>query len=161
MPSARVVVADAGPLIGLARIDALTLPPVLFAETLVTETVLAECVARPDRPEGARILAALDNGLLTRCADPEASADLGLGPGEASSIALALERGAGLLADDQAARRLASRLGISVIGLLGVLVLGKRAGELTAIRPAVERLVDSGYFLSTSLIDQVLGQVGE
>ena len=53
--------ADAGPLIGLARIDGLDLTPVLFAETLVTETVLAECLARPDRPEGARIPATVDN----------------------------------------------------------------------------------------------------
>ena len=89
-------------------------------------------LARRDRPEGARILAAVDSGVPARCANPEASAGLGLGPGEASSIALALERGAGLLADDQAARRVASRLGISVIGLLGVLVPGERAAHQTA-----------------------------
>ncbi len=45
--SARIVVADAGPLIALGRLDALHLLPKLFAEIQVTATVLDECLARP------------------------------------------------------------------------------------------------------------------
>ena len=43
----QIVVADAGPLIALGRIDALQLLPRLFARVEVTETVVAECLARP------------------------------------------------------------------------------------------------------------------
>ena len=42
MTSVRIVVADAGPLIALGRLDALHLLPALFAEVQVTTKVLAE-----------------------------------------------------------------------------------------------------------------------
>jgi predicted nucleic acid-binding protein len=70
MPSVRVVVADTGPLIALARVGGLRVLPELFAQTLVTEAVLVEYLARPDRPEGVEIAAALDAGWLTRHPDP-------------------------------------------------------------------------------------------
>jgi predicted nucleic acid-binding protein len=135
--------------------------PGLFAEVLVSEAVLAECLARPDRPEGPRIFAALSTSALTRCANPSASTDWGLGPEEAASIGLAIERGAGLLADDRAARRVASALEIPLIGVLGVLVLAKRAGAIPAIHPVIRTLIDSGYFLANPLVEQVLRQAGE
>ncbi len=50
-----VVVADAGPLIGLSRVVSLSVLPAVFARTLITRTVLEECLARPDRPEGVLI----------------------------------------------------------------------------------------------------------
>lgn len=148
-------------MIGLARIGGLNLLPDLFAEVLVTETVLAECRARPDRPEGVQIEAALADGALARCAEPYAPTDWGLGAGETGSIALALARGAGLLVDDRSARRVATALGIPVIGLLGVLVLAKRSGAVPLIRPAIEKLIESGYFLGGGLVEQVMRQAGE
>ncbi len=42
----RIVIADAGPLIALGRLNALHLLPALFAEIQATDMVLAECAAR-------------------------------------------------------------------------------------------------------------------
>ena len=84
MPSVKVVVADTGPLLALARINGLDWLPALFGEVLVPAAVLAECLARPDRPEGAPIRAAVDAQWLTAVPDPPADANWGLGAGEST-----------------------------------------------------------------------------
>ncbi len=160
-PSVREIVADTGPLIALSRIGKLSILPRLFAGTFTTETGLAECLARPDRPEGAAITAALGAGQLILEADVANDQDWSLDAGEATVINAALARHAGILMDDRAGRRVAGILGIPVIGVLGVLVLAKRRGLLPAIRPQVEQLVVSGYYLADQTIDDALRLAGE
>ena len=157
----EVVVADAGPLIALARLDALPWLPLLFSHAWVTETVLAECLAGIDAVECGRIRAAVDRGQLEVRTPPPSDLGWTVDAGEASAIAAALELGAGVLMDDRAGRRLATRLGLPVIGVLGVLVLAKRAGLVAEIRPLVITLVNSGYFLSSGVIEQALRLAGE
>jgi predicted nucleic acid-binding protein len=158
---AEVVVADAGPLIALARIGALLTLRAVFSRTLVTSTVFNECVARPDRPDGALIQSAVDSGRLELVPAPVPAPDWGLDAGEASAIQVARDLGAGLLMDDRAGRRVAVGLGIPVIGVLGVLILAKRAGAIPQIRPLVEGLIKSGYYLSGTVIDDALRLAGE
>jgi predicted nucleic acid-binding protein len=160
-PSIDIVVADAGPLIALARLEMLPLLPALFSRAWVTETVLAECLAGTDRSEGAVIRAAVVAGHLTVRPVSAALPAWSIDAGEASAIAAALELGAGVVMDDRAGRRLASRLGVPVIGALGVLVLAKRAGLIAEIRPLAESLVDSGYYLAGSVIENALRLAGE
>lgn len=155
-PSVEVIVADAGPLIALARIDSLSVLPALFTQAVVTETVLAECQARPNRPEGAIIAAALNAGWLTLESDTVKDSVWGLDAGEAMTISAALTRRAGVLMDDRAGRQVAHRLGIPVIGVLGVLVLAKRKGLLPTIRQPIQHLVASGYYLAGRVIDDAL-----
>ena len=126
-PSAhKVVVSDSGPLIALGRLDLLALLPALFAQVQVPHEVLIECLARPANPDAVRIQAAVAQGWLIPCtATPIAQPGLDLG--ERAAIARALEIGAGLLADDLAARQHAAALRLVVIGTLGVLMLAKRA----------------------------------
>lgn len=152
----EIVVADAGPLIALARLDLLTLPGQLFSRALLTPTVLAECLVKPDSGEGNLIQAALAAGHLQLTEAPQAAPDWSVDPGEASSIALATSQGYGLLIDDKAGRRLARHLGCSVLGTAGLLALAKRKGHLTTVRPLLSRLTESGYFLGDDVIDSVL-----
>ena len=155
-PSAhKVVVSDSGPLIALGRLDLLALLPALFAQVQVPQEVLIECLARPANADAVRIQAAVAQGWLTPCtATPIAQP--GLDPGERAAIARALEIGAGLLADDLAARQHAAALGLRVIGTLGVLVLAKRAGRLAAVKPLIERLRASGQRLSHAAVADAL-----
>lgn len=157
----EAVVADAGPLIALARIQGLPLLRAVFARTLVTETVLGECLAGRDRPGGAAISAAVDDGWLLVIPGAAAASDWDLDAGEASTIAAALAPRYGVIMDDRAGRRVAKDLGVPVIGLLGVLILAKRRGELAAIRPLVERLVASGYYLADGVVGDALRLAGE
>jgi len=158
---ARIVVADAGPLIALGRVDSLALLPALFAEVQVTETVLAECLARPDLIDAQRVAAALTAGWLVPCPDVLPPAGGRLDPGESSAIARALEIGAGLLLDDRAAVVYARGLGLKVIGTLGILVLAKRQGKLVRVAPLIEQLRASGHYLGEAVIAAALTAAGE
>lgn len=156
-----VVIADAGPLIALGRLNRLDLLPLLFAEVLVTTTVLKECLVRPDLNDEGRIAAALEAGLLKACEDPDLTHESPLDPGESTAIARALEIGAGLIMDDRAGVTHARAVGLKVIGTLGILVLAKRAGMIPQIHPLIELLRDGGHHLGEAAIQGALAAAGE
>jgi predicted nucleic acid-binding protein len=86
--------------------------------------------------------------------DPSLS---GFGLGERQAISLANEVGADLvIIDDKAARKAAIDRHVNVIGTLGVLVRASEKG-LINLELAVEKLSDSGFHVSTDLIDRLLG----
>lgn len=157
----KLVVADAVPLIALARLGSLALFPALFHQALVTPQVLAECEARHDRDEGAVVRTAIQSGNLRLQEPQKPLPGWGVGPGESSAIALALETGAGVLMDDRAGRHVARSLGLDVIGTAGLLVLAKRRGQISNVRGHLEFLVDSGYFLGPQVVAEVLRLAGE
>ncbi|MDP1903979.1 MAG: DUF3368 domain-containing protein [Pseudomonadota bacterium] len=159
--STDLIVADTGPLIALSRVMPLSVLPAIFGQVWLTQTVLAECSARPDRPEGAAILAAVADGSMQIRPDMPDSLDWDLDPGEASVIAAALALQARVLIDDRAGRRVAVDLGLRVIGALGVLVRARQLGKLERIRPLVEHLLATGYFLSGKVIEAALKAVDE
>jgi len=75
---------------------------------------------------------------------------------------IAKELGAELvLMDERAATRKARALGLRVIGTLGVLLLGKRAEHLSAIKPLLDGLRENDFRMSDTLYDQVLRDAGE
>ncbi len=160
-PSIDLLIADTGPLIALSRVISLSVLPEIFGQVWLTQTVMAECTARPDRPDAVVILAAVKAGWLQVKPDISVSHDWDLDPGEASAIAAALATQARILIDDRAGRRVAVDLGLRVIGALGVLMRAKRLGIVVKVRPLVEQLVASGYFLSGNIIEAALASVGE
>lgn len=78
--------------------------------------------------------------------------------GESESIALALELGAGLLLlDEREGRHAAQRLGIKVVGVVGVLLEAKSHGVIPYIRPHLDALrQNAGFYLKESLYQSVL-----
>ena len=85
-----------------------------------------------------------------------------LGAGETEAICLALELGAAqLLLDERQGRRFAQALGIRVIGTVGVLLLAKDRGLLSAVRPEIDALVRTGFRLASWVIDDALATAGE
>lgn len=156
-----VVVADAGPLIVLGRLNRLDLLPRLFANVQVTATVLDECLAHPKLPDAQRIADALAAGHIHRCADAAPANDSPLDPGESSAIARAREIGAGLLMDDRAAVLHARASGLKVIGTLGILILAKRRGLLPAVHPLIDQMRDGGHYLGDTAVRAALNAAGE
>lgn len=155
-----VVVSDAGPLISLARLDLLSLLPGLFREIQVPEDVIAECMARPDNADTARISEALNQGLLMPCTAPVLKLP-GLELGECAAISRALEIGAALLVDERAARAQAATMGLAVTGTLGVLVRARRRGLIGPLAPLVAQLRATGQRLSHAVVAQALADVDE
>jgi uncharacterized protein len=74
---------------------------------------------------------------------------------------LALQRGATVLVDERHGRACATGLGLSVIGILGLLVSARAAGMVPPVRPLIGALLASGYFLAQPLVDKALAAIGE
>lgn len=161
----RLLVADSGPLIALARLDLLRLPAALFDEVLVTDTVWHEVTAAPARAEHAALHAALQQGRLQLARDPTdvpaALAGVVLDEGERTALALALAAGCDVLIDERRGRRVAHEAGLQVLGTLGVLLRARQLGLIGPVRPLAERLVGSGYHLAPALVAQALAALGE
>lgn len=159
-----MVVADSGPLIALARLDLLRLLQSQFDSVVIPEVVMRECTAETQRPGARAILAARAAGILeaVAVADAErfAMAHL-LDPGEAAALLLAQERACPALVDERRGRRVAERLGIPLVGTLGVLLAARRAGLVPALAPLLEALVAFGYRLPPDLIRETLRRSGE
>jgi predicted nucleic acid-binding protein len=83
--------------------------------------------------------------------------------GEVAAILLALQlRSDAVLMDERAGRIVASSLGLRPLGLLGVLLDGKRQGLVSAIGPLLDRLdKKAGFWIAPSLRSAILTEAGE
>jgi predicted nucleic acid-binding protein len=158
----KVVVADTGPLIAFARLRRLDLLPQIFEHVFITHTVMAECTGRTNSPEDSFIREAIDKKHLELCLSPDFSVlARSIDAGEASAIAVAIAQKCGVLIDDKAGRKAAANLDIPVIGTVGVLVLAKRKALVPRVKPLLEQLVASGYFLGAEIVSAALASCDE
>jgi len=88
-------------------------------------------------------------------------AGAGLDDGERSAIALALAFQSPVLVDERRGRMAAKALGLHVLGTLGLLVRARDSGLLTHVRPLVDALLATGYYLSRPLVERTLAAIGE
>ena len=162
----RVVIADTGPLIALARVGQLDLLRRLYGRVVVPPAVHTELAIDSNRP-GAKALAGLFAAgwvVIEAVMDSSVRRELDqlLGPGEAQAIALAEQEDTRfLLIDDARGRRTARSRGIPVVGVAGVLLVAKSRGELAAVGPVLDRLSNAGYRLSPRLVAGTLVRAGE
>jgi uncharacterized protein len=85
-----------------------------------------------------------------------------LGDGEAEAITLALEtHAARIVLDDLDARRLADRLGLRLVGTLGLLLASKLRGEIPSLRAEIDRLRRGGFRASPALVEEILRSADE
>lgn len=149
-----IVVSDTSPLNYLVLIDAIEVLPALFGEVYVPEVVLSE-LQDPGTPEVVRTWVRSPPAWLvarvpSNPTDPHLAT---LHPGEIHAIALARElRADHLLIDERHGRRVATRLGVPVIGLLGVLDLAA-ATKLIDLRQKVTALALTSFRVDRALID--------
>ena len=147
-------------LIYLERIGLLGLLPGIYGNVLIPEAVWSE-LARGSLAVVAGPPPWLAVGVV---ADRRLVSELGaeLDAGESEAIALALEQRADLLLiDEQMGREAATRLGIKITGLLGVLVIAKHRGMLPSVEPQIRALRAVDFWLSDELVERILRQVGE
>jgi hypothetical protein len=150
------VISNSSPLIALTQIGRLDL-----LRRLYTHISIPPAVAREVEPTLARLP---DWVLVQKLAHPlqPITVSGSIGPGEREVISLGLELGAALLiVDEQPARRLATSLGLRVIGTLGLLMAGKERGFLAKIKPELDRLLAVRFFMDQDLYDRVIAHAGE
>ena len=157
-----IIVSDTSPLSGLAIVGHLSLLHTLYGQLIIPTAVASELErGGQDDPRIAQILTLSwleikppsDHRLVD-----ELQTVYRLDRGESEAIALALELSADeLLIDERLGRREASRLGLPITGLLGVLLVAKKQGLVSAIRPIVDALIDeAGFRISHQLYTEVL-----
>lgn len=162
----RSVVADTGPLIGLARIGRLNLLRRLFRTIAIPPQVFHELKLSSDRPGTKPILKAIDSGWikLEKIKNPAKSRRLPLlvDAGEADAIMLALEQNAPMLIiDDKRGRRTAKNLKLPLLGTGGVLIAAKRVGHLKEVTSVLNDLTKAGYHISPSLSKRIIELAGD
>lgn len=81
--------------------------------------------------------------------------------GEAEAITLASEKNCLLISDDKQARAAAKRLGVNVIGTVGVLIRAKQNIIIPEIKPILDALESNNFFISRALREEALKIVGE
>lgn len=157
-----LVVADTGPLIALARIDAVALLRELHQRIYVPRTVADELAAGGARVGGDLLARHSWIEVRTPQHAPDRLLREELDPGEADAIALAVELNARVLLDERRARRIALRVyRLDVRGTVGLLTEARRRELIPALAPLLERLVREGIHLSPKLVDEALRAVGE
>ena len=166
----RVVIADAGPLIALARIEAIDLLRQLFGRVYITTKVRDEILpAKAVFAEVDMLASTIAEGWIDVVEVPTSDfrpLNPGIDVGEASAIHLAhVSREAGeavlIVMDDRAGRLEAKSRGLALIGSAALIGLAKTQGLVPAARPLLEQMVASGYFIGPSVVSAVLANVDE
>jgi predicted nucleic acid-binding protein len=161
-----LIIADAGPLIALARIDLLSILRDLHGETVIPPAVAAELELSNGRPGSLLLAAAVADGWIQieALVQTEAlrSLKLLLDAGEAEAILLAEKHpGDPLLMDEKRGRSVARSRGIPVIGTGRALLIAKEEGQIDRVLPALDQLAEVGYRLSPALRRQLGELAGE
>jgi predicted nucleic acid-binding protein len=154
---------NASPLIFLTRAGRLDLLQLLSPEVVVPAAVAEEIQRRgPDDPAARAIASTPWLEIVATPQVPSAIQAWDLGPGESAVLAWCSSHpGTEAIIDDLAARRCADALGIPVRGTLGLVLLGKKRGQVPAARPVLEALRGAGMYLSSSVLDRALKMVDE
>jgi predicted nucleic acid-binding protein len=161
---AGLVLSDASPLIGLARVDGLPWLNELFGVVWVPREVRDEVLSGRMLPDEQLILAAFDTGGLQVCEGaPQAPELPELDEGEAACIRIALVSPPPvlILMDELAGRAIAVEHGLRIAGTAAVIGMARMRGLIPSAREAFARLHASDFRISASVIAEVLRRVNE
>jgi uncharacterized protein len=160
-----IVVSNTSPITNLAGIGQFELLRLLYSELYIAQAVWEELHASGREWPGARDVAKADWVRRSRVRNRSLVVSLqrDLDPGEAETIALALEKKADLvLLDEKEGRRAATRLGLRVTGVVGVLLDAKAQSYLRIVQPLLDRLrSEAGFYISDGLYRTALKLAGE
>jgi predicted nucleic acid-binding protein len=156
----RKVISNTTPLIGLADIGCFDVLQKIYGEIMIPDAVLEEVKSEP-----ARTLVRHSEFIhVFSVADSQARKMFSsrLHAGEVEVMLLAEEKQADLLImDDNAAKKTAKFLGFKVTGTLGVLLKAKQEGYVKNIKQLVEKLQDTGFYVSPKVKQYVLEEAHE
>lgn len=152
-----IVVSDTSPITALLTVEEAGLLKQLFGEVVIPNAVETELLrTHPVLPGWLRVKPLQNPTTASVYARS-------LDHGEAEAIALAQELHADhLLIDERKGRRLAQQHGVTVVGLLGVVLLAKHAGLIPSAKVLLEKLDrEAGIYLAGELKAAALKTVGE
>ena len=148
-----IVVVDSSSIILLSKIDELEILRLVFRHVTITSIISKELnISLPDWITKRDPINNNTQKLL----------EIELDQVEASAIALCLEfEKSILIVDDLKARRLASKLGLDYTGTLGLILRAKQLGAIQSVKPILEKIANTNFRISTSIIKLLLEEAGE
>jgi len=152
-----LVVSDTSPVTSLLQVGRADLLPALFGRVLIPPAVKVELLRfHPSLPDYLQVRAIQDQPAVE-------SLSHDLDRGEAEAIILAEECHADyLLMDEKHGRSVAEARGLKIVGLLGVLVIAKKAGQIPSVGRLIAELESrAGFFVSDAVKEIVLTAAGE
>jgi predicted nucleic acid-binding protein len=152
-----IVVADTSPITTLLKVNQIDLLFDLFDEVIVPTAVRDELLRKHTSvPRELKIVAALDTATVERL-------KLQLDIGEAEAITLTKELHAdALLIDEKKGRRIAAEEGLTVVGLLAVIVMARERRLIASVKDLLEKLqMTGGFYVSESMRLKTLREAGE
>ena len=161
-----VVIADAGPLIALSRIEKLGLLQQLFQQIIITTTVRDEILENDHCKGKVEVTKAINAGWVkvqsVNMLDWK-TINTGVDAGEASAIYLALQMPDTtlLIMDDRAGRAEAKYQKITITGTAAVIGMAKIEGYIPSAGDVLRTLRESGYYIGDAIVEQVLHDIGE
>lgn len=157
-----IVVSNTSPINNLASVNQLGLLQQLYENIIIPEAVYQELTTVPvSGSQEVQTLSWFKKQNITNTKLVK-NLNLELDRGEAEAITLALEINAELLLiDERLGRIVASRLGIEFTGVLGVLLEAKSKGLIAQVKPLLDQLRISGFWMREQLYNQVLNLANE
>lgn len=149
----KTIISDTSCLIILSNIGELELLHKFYGEILTTTEIATEFgEPLPNWVEIRNVNDSSKQQLL----------ELHIDKGESSAIALALETPESLIIlDDNKARKIASRLGLSYTGTIGIIIKAKLKGIIPSIKPILEKIKQTDFRISIELELQALKEAAE
>lgn len=159
----RKVIVNSTPLIVLCGIGRLDILRELYQEISIPNAVYREVTAKDDSA-CVQIRSAAEWICVEQIKDHSEKKmyKAKLHDGEVEVMILAQEQEADLvILDDNAAKKTAKYLGLTVTGTLGVLVKAKYQGIIKEVRPLLSEMRQNGFYVSSAVERMVLEQTGE
>ena len=165
MPSTKsIVVVNTSPIIYLSSINKIDILKKLFREVFIPEAVKREVLTGGEDNFGFREITSTKwiktKKIKNKLAKKYLLTDID--DGEAEVIVLAEElKPNTIIMDDRLGRKIAKLRGFNVIGTLRVLVIANEKGVIIKVKPLIEKLKESGFWVSEDVYKSILTQSKE
>ncbi|MEA5620825.1 DUF3368 domain-containing protein [Cronbergia sp. UHCC 0137] len=144
-----IIVSNTSPISNLAKIDHLFLLQEIYSEVIIPQAVYDELT---DIRAGEKVNNAIKNANFIKnqpVINYQLVKDLqrNLDRGESEAIVLAIELNANkLLIDERLGRQEAIKLGLSLTGVLGILLIAKKRGLINNVKSLMDKLISHTAF---------------
>jgi len=157
-----IVISDTSVITNLIRLGELDLLHQLFEKIIIPKKVYNELGKLPEQAAYVSQIEWIEIKGISQTEWYNQLVEI-LDPGEAESIVLALELEAELLIiDEKRGRKIAAEHGITITGLIGILIEAKELDFIQRVKPYLDQLIyEIGFRVSPKLYQDVLKKVNE
>jgi len=147
----RRVIVNSTPLIILCNIGKLEILKKLYGEIVVTQAVYSEVTVKKD--SACQQIVSADWIHVEQIKNDSDK--------KMYILAQENEKADLVVIDDNAAKKTAKYLGLTVTGTVGVLLKAKTRGVITEVQPILESMKMKGFYISENIEQMILRQAGE